>query len=60
MKRPEGKMPIYFKNTEKYKNKPILVCEGEKALLGAEKIYEGDCVTWHGGVYSWIVTGKQE
>jgi 5S rRNA maturation endonuclease (ribonuclease M5)/KaiC/GvpD/RAD55 family RecA-like ATPase len=53
MKRPEGKMPIYFKNTEKYKNKPILVCEGEKALLGAEKIYEGDCVTWHGGVNSW-------
>ena len=53
MKRPEGLMPIYFKNTEKHKDKPIVICEGEKALLGAEKIYEGDCATWHGGVNSW-------
>jgi|11BtaG_2_1085332.scaffolds.fasta_scaffold06956_4 5S rRNA maturation endonuclease (ribonuclease M5)/KaiC/GvpD/RAD55 family RecA-like ATPase len=53
MKRPEGDMPIYFKNTEEHKDKPIVICEGEKALLGAEKIYEGDCVTWHGGVNSW-------
>ena len=53
LKRPEGKLPIYFKNTEDYKDKPVLISEGEKANLGAEKIYKGDCVTWHGGVNSW-------
>ena len=53
MQRPEGDMPIYFKNTEKYKDKPIIISEGEKANLGAENIYKGDCVTWHGGVNSW-------
>ena len=51
MKRPEGLMPIYFKNENK--DKPILISEGEKATLAAEKIYEGDCATWHGGVNSW-------
>ena len=51
LKRPEGLMPIYFK--DKNKDKPILISEGEKATLGAEKIYKGDCATWHGGVNSW-------
>ena len=55
MKRPEGDMPIYFKNTEDYKDKPVLISEGEKANLGAEKIYKGDCVTWHGGVNSCLL-----
>ncbi len=51
LKRPDGSMPIYFE--DKYKDKPILISEGEKANLGAKKIYSGDCVTWHGGVNSW-------
>ena len=51
LKRPEGLMPIYF--DDKYKDKPILISEGEKATLGAKKIYQGDCATWHGGVNSW-------
>ena len=54
LKRPKGLMPLYFKN--KNKDKPILISEGEKATLGAEKIYEGDCATWHGGVNSWKKT----
>ena len=44
-------MPLYYK--AEHTDKPILVSEGEKATLGAEKIYEGDCATWHGGVNSW-------
>jgi len=51
LKRPEGLMPLYYK--AEHTDKPILVSEGEKANLGAEKIYKGDCVTWHGGVNSW-------
>jgi hypothetical protein len=51
MKRPEGKLPIYF--TNKNKDKPIIINEGEKALRGCESIYEGDSATWHGGVNSW-------
>lgn len=51
LKRPEGIMPLYYK--AEHTDKPILVSEGEKATLGAEKIYEGDCATWHGGVNSW-------
>lgn len=51
MKRPEGIMPLYYK--AKHTDMPILVSEGEKATLGAEKIYQGDCATWHGGVNSW-------
>ena len=51
MKRPEGKLPIY--STDKHKDKPIIINEGEKALRGCEAIYEGDSATWHGGVNSW-------
>ncbi len=51
LKRPEGLMPLYYK--AEHTDKPILVSEGEKATLGAEKIYKGDCATWHGGVNSW-------
>ena len=51
MKRPEGKLPIYF--TNKHEDKPIIINEGEKALRGCEAIYEGDSATWHGGVNSW-------
>jgi len=51
LKRPEGLMPLYYK--AEHTDKPVLVSEGEKANLGAEKIYKGDCATWHGGVNSW-------
>jgi RecA-family ATPase len=53
MKRPEGKLPIYYTNNEI--EKPIIICEGEKALKGAEYIVQGkfDVCTWHGGVNSW-------
>ena len=53
MKRPEGLLPIYFEN--KYKDKPIVINEGEKALRGCEAIV-GDkfnSCTWHGGVNAW-------
>jgi KaiC/GvpD/RAD55 family RecA-like ATPase len=53
MKRPEGKLPIYFNN--KGKHKPVIINEGEKALRGCEAIV-GDALsscTWHGGVNSW-------
>ena len=53
MKRPEGSLPIYFKN--KYKGMPIIINEGEKALRGCEAIV-GDkfnSCTWHGGVNAW-------
>jgi hypothetical protein len=51
LKRPEGKLPIYF--TDKAGDKPIIINEGEKAMRGAEAIYDGDVCTWHGGVNSW-------
>jgi hypothetical protein len=51
MKRPEGDMPIYY--TDKAIDKPIIINEGEKAVRGAEAIYDGDVCTWHGGVNSW-------
>ena len=53
MKRPEGSLPIYFEN--KYKDMPIIINEGEKALRGCEAIV-GDrfnSCTWHGGVNAW-------
>ncbi len=51
MKRPDGLLPIYFQN--QYPDKPILINEGEKATVAAEKIWQGDSVTWHGGVNAW-------
>ena len=53
MKRPEGLLPIYF--TDKHKDKPIVICEGEKAMRGCEGIVKGelDSCTWHGGVNAW-------
>tara|TARA_R110000803_G_scaffold210340_1_gene281862 strand:- start:1659 stop:3500 length:1842 start_codon:yes stop_codon:yes gene_type:complete len=49
LKRPEGLMPIYYKEAEG----PVLISEGEKATLGANYLYEGPTATWHGGVNSW-------
>lgn len=52
LKRPESpQMPIYY--TEEYPTKPIVLNEGEKALIGCQEIYDYDCATWHGGVNSW-------
>ncbi len=51
MKRPEGTLPIYIE--EKHLDKPVIINEGEKALLGCQKIYDYDCCTWHGGVNAW-------
>ena len=51
LKRPEGLLPIYY--TEKAKDRPIIINEGEKALMASEQLYDGDSCTWHGGVNSW-------
>ncbi len=53
LKRPEGKLPIYFNN--KGDDKPVVINEGEKALRGCEAIVgkELSSCTWHGGVNSW-------
>ncbi len=51
MRRPEGKLPIYSEC--QHPDKPILVNEGEKACIGASKIYDGDVACWHGGAKSW-------
>jgi hypothetical protein len=51
MKRPDGLLPIYYTNNAP--DKPLMICEGEKAMRGSEAIYDGDSCTWHGGVNSW-------
>ena len=51
MKRPDGLLPIYY--TDNAPDKPLMICEGEKAMRGSEAIYDGDSCTWHGGVNSW-------
>ncbi len=51
MKRPEGLLPIYI--TANQLDKPVIVSEGEKAMQGAKRIYEGDVCCWHGGVNAW-------
>ena len=54
LKRPESpQMPIYY--TEEYPTKPIVLNEGEKALIGCQEIIGDklDSCTWHGGVNSW-------
>lgn len=47
LKRPEGKLPIYLtgKNTNY-----VIITEGEKAMLAAEKIFDHDVCCHHGGV----------
>ena len=54
MKRPEGLLPLYI--TSKFPEKPVLLGEGEKAMRGAESIYDGDVCTWHGGATGWNKT----
>lgn len=51
MKRPEGILPIFVsdKRPEDY----VVINEGEKAMRGAEAIWNGDVCCWHGGVSNW-------
>ena len=55
MRRPQsGLLPLYV--TNKYPGKPVIINEGEKAMRGAERIYEGDVCCWHGGATGWNKT----
>ena len=54
MKRPEGLLPLYI--TNKYPEKPVIVNEGEKAMRGAERIWNYDVCCWHGGATGWNKT----
>jgi hypothetical protein len=54
MARPEGLLPLYVTNN--HPSKPVLVGEGEKAMRGAEHIYNGDVCCWHGGATGWNKT----
>ena len=54
MKRPEGLLPLYI--TNKHLDKPVIVNEGEKAMRGAERIYDYDVCCWHGGATGWNKT----
>jgi len=54
MKRPDCLLPLYI--TNKHPEKPVLISEGEKALLGSIKIWEYDVCTWHGGATGWNKT----
>ena len=49
--RPEAPLPIYLSdvNTEG----PVLIVEGEKAMRGAEKLFQGQVCCHHGGVNNW-------
>ena len=48
MKRPDGLLPLLM--TKGDESIPALIVEGEKALMGAAKLYGGVVVAWHGGV----------
>lgn len=54
MKRPEGLLPLYI--TNKHPEKPVIVNEGEKAMRGAERIWDYDVCCWHGGATGWNKT----
>ena len=54
MKRPNGLLPLYITNN--YPDKPVIVNEGEKAMRGAERIYDYDVCCWHGGATGWNKT----
>ncbi len=51
MRRPEGKLPIYV--SDRKPTEPVVIVEGEKAMLGGEAIYDGDICCHHGGVSNW-------
>ena len=49
--RPEAPLPIYL--SEGNQDLPVLIVEGEKAMLGSRQIYKGQCCCHHGGVNNW-------
>ncbi len=55
MKRPEGLMPLYL-TKDRSEDKPLLLCEGEKAAIAAEQIYAGQVACHHGGCKGWDKT----
>ena len=54
MRRPDHLLPLYITNN--HPDMPVIVNEGEKALLGCQKIWSGDSATWHGGATGWEKT----
>ena len=54
MKRPEGLMPLYL--SDRSSEKPVLLCEVEKAAIAAEQIYAGQVACHHGGCKGWDKT----
>ena len=55
MKRPENLMPLYL-TKDRSEDKPVLLCEGEKAAIAAEQIYAGQVACHHGGCKGWDKT----
>lgn len=49
--RPEAPLPIYLSDGDT--EGPVLIVEGEKAMLGAENLYQGQVCCHHGGVNNW-------
>ena len=49
--RPEAPLPIYLSNRDP--EGPVLIVEGEKAMKGAERLFEGQVCCHHGGVNNW-------
>ena len=55
MRRPQsGLLPLYI--TNKHPDKPVIINEGEKAMRGAERIWNYDVCCWHGGATGWNKT----
>ena len=55
MKRPSGQLPLYL-TPNRDATLPVVLVEGEKAAIAAEKIYEGQVACHHGGVSGWSKT----
>ena len=51
MSRPEAPLPIYLSDRDP--EGPVLIVEGEKAMRGAETLYQGQVCCHHGGVNNW-------
>ena len=49
--RPEAPLPIYLSDGDT--EGPVLIVEGEKAMRGAENLYQGQVCCHHGGVNNW-------
>ena len=49
--RPEAPLPIYLSDGDT--EGPVLITEGEKAMRGAENLYQGQVCCHHGGVNNW-------